>query len=70
MDRNYQSQAAKLAESLDAVTRQLRNGCGNHGCVINPPKGVGTNAICRCRKEAIIRNVEFILDAFNRNRLT
>ena len=23
-------------------------GCGNHGCIINPPIGVGTNGRCRC----------------------
>lgn len=24
------------------------HGCSNHGCVINPPKGMGTNSSCMC----------------------
>ena len=24
-------------------------GCGDHGCVIAPPEGMGTNGGCRCR---------------------
>jgi len=23
-------------------------GCGNHGCVVAKPKGMGTNGPCRC----------------------
>jgi hypothetical protein len=23
-------------------------GCGNHGCRIDPPKGMGTNSTCQC----------------------
>lgn len=34
-------------ELLELVGR-LTNGCGNHGCVIKQPDGVGTNGPCRC----------------------
>ena len=32
------------------LERELRSlgGCGNNGCVINPPKGMGTNSSCMC----------------------
>ncbi len=26
-------------------------GCGNHGCIIEEPKGMGTNSICKCDRE-------------------
>lgn len=26
-------------------------GCGDHGCLIDPPKGIGTNSGCRCHQE-------------------
>ena len=34
----------------DMVTRMLNaeNGCGDHGCLFNKPKGMGTNGHCRC----------------------
>lgn len=28
--------------------RLFKYGCGSHGCVISPPKGLGTNMICKC----------------------
>ena len=44
-------------EILDAVKelqerRALIGGCSNHGCVVNPPKGLGTNAGCKCWQDA------------------
>ena len=38
-----------LAEILESLARKLRHGCGNHGCEINPPKGMGTNCCCQCQ---------------------
>lgn len=29
------------------------NGCGDHSCVIAPPKGMGTNGGCRCDERAL-----------------
>lgn len=46
-----------LRESVSALERQLRLGCGNNGCVIYPPKGLGTNSICRCRPSNIIADL-------------
>ena len=40
---------AELADILECVVNHLRFGCGNHGCIINPPKGMGTNSTCQCR---------------------
>jgi hypothetical protein len=37
-----------LIHSLEMLLKQMKYGCGNHGCVIRPPKGMGTNSICRC----------------------
>ncbi len=31
-----------------AIRMQMRQGCGDHGCEFNPPKGMGTNGGCRC----------------------
>ena len=28
-------------------------GCSDHGCKISKPKGIGTNATCRCNKDPI-----------------
>jgi len=38
----------ELALSLESMAKQMRHGCGNHGCLINPPKGQATNMICDC----------------------
>lgn len=37
-----------LQEKLYSLYKQSVYGCGNHGCVIAPPKGQGTNGLCRC----------------------
>ena len=42
-----------LSESVERLARRLKYGCGNHGCRINPPKGMGTNAVCRCSPREI-----------------
>ena len=31
----------------DFVFRGM-DGCSNHGCLIRPPVGMGTNGICQC----------------------
>ena len=35
----------------DITDRILKYGCSNHGCVIEPVVGMGTNAICKCVDE-------------------
>ncbi len=37
-----------LRDAIRQIDRQLTHGCGNHGCRIKPPVGMGTNAICKC----------------------
>lgn len=44
-----------LSESVDRLSARLKHGCGNHGCRINPPKGMGTNATCKCSPREIAR---------------
>ena len=35
-------------QQMDNLNRWAKHGCSNHGCQIGPPKGMGTNAICKC----------------------
>lgn len=42
-----------LLYSVGMLAKRLEHGCGNHGCRIKPPKGMGTNAGCRCTPEVI-----------------
>jgi hypothetical protein len=37
---------------LEHIYNWATKGCGNHGCVINPPKGMGTNASCQCSPQS------------------
>ena len=37
-----------LRKAVRQLDYQLTYGCGNHGCRIKPPSGMGTNAICQC----------------------
>lgn len=48
-------EAIQLAELLNLVDKRLRHGCGNHGCSVKPPKGMGTNAVCKCDPASIAR---------------
>lgn len=34
-------------------------GCGDHSCLVNPPKGMGTNGGCRCDEQALRRMVSW-----------
>lgn len=46
-----------IADALADMNYQLRHGCGNHGCVIVPPRGQGTNMSCRCRPRHIVKRL-------------
>lgn len=46
-----------LQESLNYLQLQLLHGCGNHGCVINQPKGLGTNSVCNCRPKVFVKTL-------------
>ena len=38
----------ELQDVVEGLYLRLTYGCGNHGCLVRPPPGMGTNAICRC----------------------
>lgn len=52
-------------ESLDS---QLRYGCGNHGCRIKSPTGMGTNSLCQCTPYEIRRQLLSLADQFSKQR--
>jgi hypothetical protein len=49
-------------ESIKRLYDQSINGCGNHGCLISRPTGMGTNSSCKCTPREIIRNLRRIAD--------
>ena len=38
----------EFQKHLNRLNHWAQNGCGNHGCIIKPPTGMGTNAMCQC----------------------
>lgn len=38
----------EFQKELNKLNNWAQRGCGNHGCVIKPPQGIGTNASCQC----------------------
>lgn len=46
-----------LQERVDRLVKRLRHGCGNHGCRIHPPSGMGTNMACRCSPQRIAEDL-------------
>jgi hypothetical protein len=66
MANKIKSEKFKLSDLLRSVNDlhdKLVYGCGNHGCVIKPPAGMGTNAICRCRPKHIAAVLGRLADA-------
>jgi len=49
-----------LNHTREAVADILRH--LNHGCVLNPPKKIGTNASCSCFPEEFARDFQAIAD--------
>jgi len=49
-----------IAHEIRQIAEHMENGCGNHGCVIRKPGGMGTNAPCHCSPR---RFVKYLLDA-------
>lgn len=47
----------EVRERLERLTRQMTKGCGNHGCWIAQPEGLGTNGACRCAPREIARQL-------------
>jgi hypothetical protein len=42
----------ELQKRINSLHHWATVGCGNHGCQIMPPKGMGTNAGCSCTPHA------------------
>jgi hypothetical protein len=55
-----------LRHSVDMLHQQVMNGCGNHGCVIKPVSGAGTNSTCQCRPYRIARDLRRLAEAVDR----
>ena len=49
-----------IADWLERISQQLRNGCYMHGCIINPPKGMAANGGCTCSPYSISRELHRI----------
>lgn len=41
-----------LKHEIHQLDHWAHHGCGNHGCRIKPPVGMGTNAGCQCNPHA------------------
>lgn len=46
-----------LQEDVQILANQLKNGCGNRGCVIKSPKGMATNGGCKCTPRQITNSL-------------
>lgn len=46
-----------LIDVLEGLLRKLKFGCGNHGCLVSPPKGQGTNMGCTCKPRDFSRHL-------------
>lgn len=55
-----------LRKSLDRLALKAKFGCGNHGCVVFQPKGMGTNSSCTCSPRSFARNLRQLADAIDR----
>ena len=49
------------------LARQLKNGCGNSGCVIKQPVGMHTNGPCRCRPRDIHKDLKDFQEYLEKN---
>ena len=52
-----------LLKEILIISEQLGGlGCGNHGCVINPPTGLATNGGCMCYPRQIARRLRHLVE--------
>lgn len=56
-----------LLSSVTNLRNQVLHGCGNHGCIIKPPSGMGTNSTCRCQPYRIAKDLRRLADAVDKN---
>lgn len=47
-----------LILQLEHMVDQLKNGCGNHGCIIKRPSGQATNGACKCASRNIATKLQ------------
>jgi len=62
---------AETRKMIDDIQFRLANGCGNHGCQIKQPTGMGTNSSCRCNPSVFAEELFYIgleLERYNRSR--
>lgn len=50
-----------IAEALKTLSDKVKNGCSNHGCVINKAPGMKTNSTCRCKPYWVIKDLESLI---------
>ena len=43
--------------AISHLNNRIHFGCGNHGCLIKAPKGMGTNMNCKCTPEKIRKDI-------------
>ena len=41
-----------LQKEMEELNFWAKHGCTNHGCKIEPPRGMGTNSTCQCTPHA------------------
>lgn len=51
------------------LIRRLDHGCGNHGCRIKKPEGMATNGPCQCSPSKIARELRFIAESLELQRV-
>jgi hypothetical protein len=59
----------KISELQNEVRRLevwSRIGCGNHGCVIHAPVGMGTNSTCVCTPTAFQIQLQWLANEVNK----
>ena len=45
-----------LQQDVEHLANRLKNGCGNHGCVIKEPV-IGTNGGCKCTPRQVMNEM-------------
>lgn len=61
-----QARLQQVKRDLDEIQKRLTSGCGNHGCVVKRPVGMGTNSACKCTPFAIARALQWTAEAIKR----
>jgi hypothetical protein len=52
-----------VLKTVQGLAIQLEHGCGNHGCKIKRPVGMGTNASCHCSPINIAKDLRRLAEA-------